>query len=90
VYVANICFTGFANFLIWRFIGNPKNQLTEDFPKGDFLKKAKIRSLLLPSVFVTSLLISWLADPIPGRFFLFLTPIIMGLVRNKKVPSTKN
>jgi len=84
VYVANICLTGFINFLMWGFIGNPKNQLTVNFPKGDFLQKAKIRSLLLPLVFVVSLLFSWIIDPILGRFVLFLIPILMGLVRNKK------
>lgn len=83
VYVANICLTGFVNFLLWNFIGNPKNKLTVDFPEGDFLQKAKIRSLLLPSVFILSLLISWLVNPILGRFVLFLIPIIMGFVRNK-------
>jgi uncharacterized membrane protein len=84
VYVVNICLTEFANFLLWSFIGNPKNKLTEDFPKGDFLQKAKIRSLLLPSIFILSLLISWLVEPVFGRFILFLIPAAMGLVRNKK------
>jgi len=84
IYVANICLTGFTNFLLWRLIGNPKNELAEGFPKGDFLQKTKIRSLLLPSVFVFSLLISWLVDPVIGRFVLFLIPIVMGLARNKK------
>jgi len=84
VYVVNICLTGFTNFLIWSLIGNPKNELAEGFPKGDFLQKTKIRSLLLPSVFVFSLLISWLVDPILGRFVLFLIPIVMALARNKK------
>jgi uncharacterized membrane protein len=84
VYVANISLTGFLNFLLWSFVGNPKNNLTEDFPKGDFLQKAKIRSLLVPAVFIISLLISWLVNPILGRFVLFLIPIFMSLVRNKK------
>jgi uncharacterized membrane protein len=84
VYVANISLTGFANFLLWRFIGNPNNKLTEDLPKGDFLRKAKIRSLLLPSIFILSLLISWLVSPVLGRFILFLIPPAMALVRNKK------
>jgi len=84
VYVVNISLTGFTNFLLWSFIGNPKNNLTEDFPKGDFLQKAKIRSILLPSIFIISLLVSWLVDPILGRFVLFLIPIVMSLVRNKK------
>lgn len=84
IYVINITLTGVANFLMWRLIGNPQNNLAEDFPKGDFLKKSKIRSLLLPSVFILSLLISWLVDPALGRYVLFLIPIIMSLVRNKK------
>jgi uncharacterized membrane protein len=84
VYVANICLTGFINFIMWAYIGNPRNELAEGFPGGDFLPKAKIRSLLLPFIFILSLLISWLINPIVGRFFLFLTPIIMSLVRNKR------
>jgi uncharacterized membrane protein len=83
-YVANICLTGFINFLMWGYIGNPKNELTEDFPKGDFLKLAKIRSLLMPFIFVASLLTATFVNPIIGRFVLFLIPIIMSLVRNKK------
>jgi uncharacterized membrane protein len=84
VYVVNICLTGFVNFLMWSSIGNPKNRLAESIPKGDFLRKIKIRSLLLPSFFVFSLLFSWLVDPILGRFTLLLIPIAMGLVRNRK------
>lgn len=50
VYVFNISLTGFINFLLWGFIGNPKNGITEDFPTGDFLLKAKMRSLLIPMI----------------------------------------
>ena len=84
VYVVNICLTGLINFLMWSFIGNPKNLLTEDFPKGDFLIKAKIRSLLLPSIFVISLLFAWLVNPGYGRFIPLLSPIAMRFVKNKK------
>jgi len=83
VYVVNITLTGFLNFLLWNYIGNPKNKLTEDFPGGDFLPKTKIRSILLPSIFILSLLVSWLVGPF-GRFVLFLIPIAMAFVRNKK------
>lgn len=84
IYVANICLTGLANFFLWNFIGNRKNELTENFPAGDFLQKAKIRTLLLPAVFVLSLLVSWLVDPVLGRFVLFLIPVLMAFVRNKQ------
>lgn len=89
VYVFNICLTGFLNFFLWSYIGNPKNEVTEDFPQGDFLVKAKIRSLLLPFVFIMSLLLAKFIHPIIGRNFLFLTPLIMSLVRNKKTVTSK-
>lgn len=84
VYVINVCLTGLLNFLLWKQIGNPKNGLIESFPGGDFLTKAKIRSLLLPSVFLLSLLVAIFMNPYLGRYVLFLTPIIMSLVKNKK------
>jgi uncharacterized membrane protein len=86
VYVINICLTGFINFLMWSYVGNPKNKLTEELPKGDFLKIAKIRSLLMPSVFVASLFTAAFINPIAGRFVLFFIPVIMSQVRNKKQP----
>jgi len=84
VYVANICLTGFLNFFMWVYIGNPRNKISENLPQGDFLKKAKIRSLLIPLIFVLSLLVTIFINPVIGRFFLFLTPLIMSSVRNKK------
>jgi uncharacterized membrane protein len=89
VYVFNICLTGFLNFLLWSYIGNPKNEVTEDFPQGDFLVKAKIRSLLLPFIFIMSFVIGIYIHPIIGKNFLFLTPLIMSLVRNKKTLTPK-
>lgn len=84
VYVFNISLTGVLNYFLWRFIGNPKNQVTEDFPSGDFLQKAKLRSLLLPLIFIFSLLTAAFVSPVLARFVLFLIPVFMSLVRNKK------
>jgi uncharacterized membrane protein len=84
VYVFNICLTGFLNYLMWSFIGNPKNELTEDFPSGGFLHEAKVRSLLIPVMFILSLLTATFVNPILGRFVLFLIPVAMSLVRYKK------
>src|SRR5690349_2034288 len=64
IYVFNISLTGFTNFFLWGFIGNPKNNLADNFPQGDFLQKAKIRALIIPFIFVLSLLVSWLINPV--------------------------
>jgi uncharacterized membrane protein len=84
IYVFNICLTGILNYFLWGYIGNPRNGVTEDFPKGDFLQKARIRSVLLPGIFLFSLLISYFFNPYIGRFTLFLIPVIMSLVKNKR------
>lgn len=84
VYVFNISLTGFINYLMSGFIGNPKNGISEDFPTGDYLQKAKIRSLLLPMIFILSLVIVIFVNPVIGRFVLFLTPLFMRFVKNKK------
>ncbi len=84
VYVANICLSGVVIFLMWRFIGNPKNNVAEGFPGGNFLRIAQIRSLLLPLIFVVSLLVAIFINPIIARFVLFLIPVIMSFVKNKK------
>ena len=82
IYVLNICLTGALNYALWKFIGNTKNRLADDF-QGDFIKKAKIRALILPLVFIISFAVS-IFDPVTGRFVLFLTPLAMSLVKNKK------
>jgi uncharacterized membrane protein len=84
IYVFNISLTGFLNFILWNYIGNIKNNVAEDVPGGDFIQKAKIRSLLLPAIFIVSLLVAFFIHPIIGRFMLFLTPVVMRLVKNKK------
>lgn len=87
VYVFNICLSGFLNFVLWGYIGNSKNNIAEGMPGGDYLQKAKIRSLLLPAIFIVSLLIAIFIDPGIGRLSLFLIPLVMGLVKNKKEKS---
>ncbi|MEP6748476.1 MAG: TMEM175 family protein, partial [Bacteroidota bacterium] len=84
IYVFNITLTGFFNFVLWRYIGNPQNKVAEDLPGGDFLQKAKIRSLLLPAIFIVCLLVAIFIHPGIGRSMLSLTPVVMSLVRNKK------
>jgi uncharacterized membrane protein len=89
VYVFNICLTGVLNYFMWRYIGNPKNSVTEDFPAGDFLQKAKIRSLLLPATFLFSLMVAYFVNPYLGRYTLFLIPVVMSLVKNKRRKNRK-
>ena len=89
IYVGNICLIGFSDFLLWRYISNPKNKIAAGFPSEDFIKKAKIRSLLLPGVFLTSLIIALIFNPVIARFVLFLIPLVMSMVKDKKVQNSE-
>jgi uncharacterized membrane protein len=90
IYVANMTLTGTLNFMLWNYIGNPSNNVSECLPGGDFLKKARIRSLAIPVMFVLSYVAVRYWNPGYGRFVLCLIPLVMAMIRNKKtkpVPS---
>src|SRR5436190_7537415 len=51
-YVLNFCCMGFANYLMWRRIGNEKNKLAEPPIDPLILKLAYARSLVVPFLFL--------------------------------------
>lgn len=79
IYVGNICFSGMMIYVLWNYIGNPKHKLTDGSLDKETLERSKKRSLVIPSVFFLSLLISFI-NPILGRLSLFLIPIVMRFV----------
>lgn len=83
VYVFNLCFTGFMEFLLLRYIYNPKNKVAEILPDLDVRKSSLRRSLIVPVVFLTSLLITFIT-PEFGRLFLFTIPLFSRLLAPKK------
>jgi TMEM175 potassium channel family protein len=58
IYVTNICLTGIANFLLWRYVGNPDHKVAAGFPEN-FIRNAKLRSLVVPGVFFLSLFVDF-------------------------------
>ena len=90
VYVLNICLTGFMNYMLWKYIGNFSNGVISEKFEDQFLRNAKLRSLLIPFTFLLSLLVSIIVNPIIGRFVLCFIPLFMRLVRNKKVVIENN
>ena len=91
VYVFNICLVGLANFLMWQYVTNPANKVSAPFPDAHFVRNAKLRSLIVPSVFALSLVVAFWA-PLPARYMPILIPLIMRIVNRKPklkpVPST--
>jgi hypothetical protein len=76
VYVANMCFTGFMNIWLWLYISNPKrNLLTRKISRAR-IKLGLYRSLMIPVVFLISLLLSFFL-PVFSRFIPAVIPFIL-------------
>jgi uncharacterized membrane protein len=82
VYVINITLTGIANYLLWRYIGNPRNNVAGPFPDEHFVRNAKLRSLVVPAVFILMLVVA-LWNALIARYVPMLIPILMRFVTKK-------
>lgn len=80
IYVFNLCLTGIANFLLWKYVSNPAHDIAGPFPDPHYVKRARIRSLVVPSVFLLSLPIA-LWNPYIARYVPMLIPIAIRLTR---------
>jgi uncharacterized membrane protein len=82
VYVSNICFTGYFNYLLWKYISNPENNLANPLLTTEVKELGRKRGLAVPAVFLLSLLVTlflsvsiWFA--IIGRCMLMFIPLVM-------------
>lgn len=50
VYVANICFLGLMNFILWKYVGNPKRKLTEGLSQAA-ARYFAYRAIAIPIIF---------------------------------------
>lgn len=79
IYVANICLTGIANFLLWNYVGNLKNKVAEEFPPN-YIKQAKWRSLVVPFIFFLSVFVDFW-NPYAARYMPMLIPVTMRILK---------
>ncbi len=85
-YTGNIIILGLFNLLMWRHIGNPKNQLSEGLSRGD-AKYYSFRAIIVPVMF-TLFAFVYLLNPIVASWLPMLIPIVMRLT--KKYHDKKN
>lgn len=79
-YTANIALLGFANFLMWRYISNPKRNLTENLTPA-LAKYFSLRALTVPVIFVI-FSFTYLYAPNVAFFIPICIPVIMRLIFN--------
>ena len=90
-YTANIALLGLANFLMWRYISNQKNNLTENLTPA-LAKYFSLRALTVPTIFVIFSFV-YLYNPKIAFFIPILIPFIMRLIFNpmkKKITNPGN
>jgi uncharacterized membrane protein len=76
-YVLNFCGVGFINYLMWRYVTNPKNKVAE--PPIDPLtaKLAKLRSFTVPLIFLLMLPVAYLTNVFFAVWMPMLIPITL-------------
>lgn len=78
IYVVNICFLGIMNYVLWKYVSNPKRGLTEGMSKSDAAYHA-LRAITVPIVFIT-MLIFYPFLPKVAIYIPMLMPVIMYVV----------
>ena len=79
-YTANIALLGLANFLMWRYLSNQKNNLTENLTPA-LAKYFSLRALTVPTIFVIFSFV-YLYNSTIAFFIPMLIPFIMRLIFN--------
>jgi len=79
-YTGNIALLGLANFLMWRYLSNQKNNLTENLTPA-LAKYFSLRALTVPTIFVIFSFV-YLYYPTIAFFIPMLIPFIMRLIFN--------
>jgi len=90
-YTANIALLGLANFLMWRYLSNQKNNLTENLTPA-LAKYFSLRALTVPIIFVIFSFV-YLYNPTIAFFIPMFIPLIMRLIFNpmkKKITNPSN
>jgi len=82
-YVLNFCCMGFANYLMWRRIGNEKNKLAEPPIDPLILKLAYARSLVVPFLFLLMLPVAYLTNVLFAVYIPMLIPLVLRILRRQ-------
>ena len=90
-YTANIALLGLANFLMWRYLSNQKNNLTENLTPA-LAKYFSLRALTVPTIFAIFAFV-YLYYPMIAFFIPIFIPFILRVIFNpmkKKLTSPGN
>ena len=82
-YVLNFSLAGIINYFMWRYIGNAKNKLANPPIDPVLLKFAKLRSLLVPVIFLLMIPIAWLTNVLFAVYIPLFIPLVLKILRRR-------
>jgi uncharacterized membrane protein len=82
-YVLNFCCVGFANYFMWRRIGNEKNKLAEPPIDPLVLKLARARALVVPFLFLLMLPVAYLTNVLFAVYIPMLIPVAIRILKKQ-------
>jgi uncharacterized membrane protein len=88
-YVLNFCSAGFVNYMMWRYITNPKHKLAEPPIDPLVAKQAKARALLVPIIFLLMLPVAYLTNVLFAVYIPMLIPIVIKISKRIIVKNHK-
>ncbi len=80
-YTSNIIMLGVFNLFMWRYIGNPKNQLSEGLSVAD-AKYFSMRAIVVPSMFTVFAFI-YLVNPYISSALPMFVPLVMRIIARR-------
>ena len=76
-YVLNFSLAGFVNYFMWVYVTNPVNKVAEPAIDPEIATMAKIRSLIVPLVFILMLVVAYLTNVLFAVFIPMFIPVLM-------------
>ncbi|HAO46077.1 MAG TPA: TMEM175 family protein [Ferruginibacter sp.] len=86
-YTGNIILLGLFNLFMWKYIGNPKNKLSEGLSERD-ARYYSTRAVIVPCLF-TLFAFVYLINPFISSFMPLLVPLIMRIVQKRHEKKTR-
>ena len=80
-YVLNFSIAGFINFFMWLYITNPKNKVAEPAIDPEVALMGKLRSLLVPSIFLFMLVVAYSTNVLFAVYVPMLIPLLIRIIR---------
>jgi uncharacterized membrane protein len=83
IYTINICLTGLSSFLLVRHLAYSKNNITIGFEDKNLIRASIAKSLMMPTIFLFGLLISYILPAWIGRMSTVFIPLYLWGVNKK-------